>query len=224
MTEPDASVDAAFEQMISAARAHLTAVRAASGRVDDEAVRQAYVALNNSSYEYDEALLDAYGEATPWDVGRIDDAQAGRVFGDVDETLAVATDPYPEVISVRQRRDYRVPSVVALLALAEQARHEAAPEEADEDEAVEGVHEAVLELLQAGNGSLDALDVPELEPLDGIVTVVEVREPLDLDAYDESDGEGPFELGEGDRVLARLDEQPYGDLEPDEDEDDLEEL
>ena len=77
------------------------------------------------------------------------------------------TDPHPQVISVRQRRDYRVPSVAALLRVAEAARRSAVPED-EEAGPVESVGEAVLELLQAGDGSLASLDIPELEPLDGL--------------------------------------------------------
>jgi hypothetical protein len=78
---------------------------------------------------------------------------------------------------------------------------------------VESVSEAVLELLQSGDGSLGALDVPELEPLDGIVTIAEVEAPLDLDAFDEADGSGPFTIGARDRLVGRLDEHPYSDLD-----------
>jgi hypothetical protein len=118
------------------------------------------------------------------------------------------------VISVRQRRDYRVPSVAALLRVAEAARRNSVP--ADEDPGlVESVGEAVLELLQAGDGSLSSLDVPELDPLDGLLTVSEVRQPLDLEAYDDTDGTGPFTPDAGDELVGRLDEHPYI---PDEDE------
>jgi hypothetical protein len=75
----------------------------------------------------------------------------------------------------------------------------------------------VLELLQAGDGSLSSLDVPELEPFDGLLTVSEVPKPLDLEAYDESDGTGPFTPGEDDLLVGRLDEHPFL---PDEDEED----
>ncbi len=39
----------------------------------------------------------------------------------------------------------------------------------EEYEPIETVAEAVLELLQSGDGSLGMLDVPELDPLDGVV-------------------------------------------------------
>ena len=70
----------------------------------------AYVALNNASFAYDEKLLDAYGEVTPWDVESIDPDEADQRFGlGVDGfDAAEPTDPYPQVVSVRQRRDYRV--------------------------------------------------------------------------------------------------------------------
>src|SRR4051794_10798352 len=193
MTDQNTDLDAALEQVVAAARAHLAAVRAAEGRIDDDDVWQAYVALNNASFAYDEKLLDAYGEVTPWDVESIDPDEADQRFGLGGSGFAAgdATDPYPQGISVRQRRDYRGPSISALLQVADVARRSSVPE--DEDTGPVGsVGEAVLELLQSGDGSMSALDVPELEPLDGLLTVTEITEPLDLEAFEDSDGEGPF--------------------------------
>lgn len=210
MTDQHAELDAALERVIEAARAHLAAVRAAEGRIDDDNVWQAYVSLNNASYDYDERLLDAFGEVTPWDVETIDvdeaDVRFGVGLGGSDG--AEPTDPHPRVLSVRQRRDYRVPSVAALLRVAEAARR-AGQDEDDEVAPVEGVGEAVLELLQAGDGSLGALDVPELEPLDGVVTVSEVAAPLDLESFDDDDAVGPFRPASDDQLVGRLDEHPF---------------
>ena len=217
MTDQNAELDAALERVVEAARAHLAAVKAAEGRVDDDGVWQAYVDLNNASFSYDEKLLDAFGEVTPWDVESIDPDEADQRFGlGVDGfDAATSADPYPQVLSVRQRRDYRVPSVSALLRVAEAARRNSVPQEEDPGP-VESVGEAVLELLQAGDGSLSSLDVPELEPLDGLLTVSEIAEPLNLDAFEDSDGEGPFAPREGDLLVGRLDEHPFL---PDEEED-----
>jgi hypothetical protein len=217
MTDQNAELDAALEAVVDAAKAHLAAVKAAAGRIDDDDVWQAYVNLNNASFAYDEKLLDAFGEVTPWDVESIDPDEADQRFGLGAEGFDAteSTDPYPQVISVRQRRDYRVPSVSALLRVADAARRNSVPEDEDSG-AVESVGEAVLELLQAGDGSLSSLDVPELEPLDGLLTVSEIAEPLDLEAYEDSDGDGPFAPKEGDLLVGRLDEHPFL---PDEEED-----
>lgn len=226
MTDRHAELDAALERVIGAARDHLTAVKAADGRVDDNEVWRAYVTLNNASYEYDELLLDVFGEVTPWDVEAIDPDDAERQFELGGSTEAGgADDPHPYVVSVRQRRDYRVPSVSALLRAAEAARQSAPGAEEDEEhDPVESVGEAVLELLQSGDGSLGSLDVPQLEPLDGLVAVTEVTVALDLEEYDENDGVGPFRLGSEDRVVGRLDEHPYVEAEEDEYDDDEDEL
>ncbi|SDS17240.1 hypothetical protein [Actinoplanes derwentensis] len=216
MTDQNAELDVALDRVIEATRAHLAAVKAAAGRIDDDDVWQAYVDLNNASYAYDEKLLDAYGEVTPWDVEAIDPDEADRRFGQVSEDGAAAgADPYKQVVSVRQRRDYRVPSVSALLRVAETARRSSVPDDEDAGP-VESVGEAVLELLQAGDGSLASLDVPELEPLDGLLTVTEVAEPLDLEAFDDADGSGPFAPVETDLLVGRLDEHPFM---PDDDDD-----
>jgi hypothetical protein len=217
MTDQNAELDAALDAVVAAARAHLAAVKAAAGRIDDDDVWQAYVDLNNASFAYDEKLLDAFGEVTPWDVESIDPDEADNRFGLGGEgaEVAASADPHPQVISVRQRRDYRVPSVAALLRVAEVARRNSVPEDEDAGP-VDSVGEAVLELLQAGDGSLSSLDVPELEPLDGLLTVSEIAEPLDLEAYEDSDGDGPFAPREGDLLVGRLDEHPFL---PDEEED-----
>ncbi|WBB68874.1 hypothetical protein [Micromonospora sp. WMMD812] len=214
MTDQHGELDAALERVIDAARRHLAAVRAAQGRIDDDDVWQAYVALNNESYAYDEQLLDAFGEVTPWDVDSIDPDEADERFGGPEGVEA--SDPHPRVISVRQRRDYRVPSVSALIRVAEIARREGSPED-DEPAPVEGVGEAVLELLQNGDGSLGALDVPELEPLDGVVMVSEVGTPVDLESFDDDDPVGPFQPAVDDRLIGRLDEHPFLDLDEEHD-------
>ena len=223
MTDRHAELDAALERVITAARDHLAAVKAADGRADDDEVWRAYVELNNASFEYDELLLDAFGEVTPWDVEAIDpdeaDKQLGVGLGGVDG--AEPADPYEPVVSVRQRRDYRVPSVAALLRLAEAARRAAAPNDDDPMAPVESVGEAVLELMQASDVSLGALDIPELESLDGVVVVAEVGQPLDPEAFEETDGTGPFALDENDRLVDRLDEHAslgFDDEDEDEDE------
>lgn len=214
MTDRHAELDAALERVITAARDHLAAVKAAEGRADDDEVWRAYVELNNASNEYDELLLDAFGEVTPWDVEAIDPDEADRQFGvglgGIDGTEL--EDPHPHVLSVRQRRDYRVPSVAALLRLAEAARRSNPGVEDEPSAPVETVGEAVLELMQAGDGSLGALDIPELESLDGVVVVAEVTSPLDPEAYEDTDAAGPFGLGSDDRVVDRLDEHAFADL------------
>ncbi|WP_430784343.1 hypothetical protein [Actinoplanes sp. G11-F43] len=219
MTDQNAELDVALDRVIEAARAHLAAVKAAAGRIDDDDVWQAYVDLNNASFAYDEKLLDAYGEVTPWDVESIDPDEADKRFGQISEGAGdTGADPYERVVSVRQRRDYRVPSVSALMRVAETARRSSVPEDEDAGP-VESVGEAVLELLQAGDGSLASLDVPELEPLDGLLTVTEVAEPLDLEAFDDADGSGPFAPVETDLLVGRLDEHPFLPDEDDHDHD-----
>ena len=120
---------------------------------------------------------------------------------------------------MRQRRDYRVPSVAALLRVAEAARRDGGAEAPTSRTPVESVGEAVLELLQAGDGSLGALDIPELEPLDGVVMVPRWRTPLDPEAFDD-DRRRPARSRSAadDRLVGRLDEHPYVDLDEDDDE------
>jgi hypothetical protein len=214
MTDNYAELDAALERVITAARAHLAAVTAAEGEPDDDAVWRAYVELNNASHEYDEQLNDVFGEVTPWDLEAISaEEAAGRLTTLVAEgggAPLTPDDPYPHVVSVRQRRDYRVPSMSGLLRMADTTR---ASGDGDTVEPVTTVSEAVLELLQSGDGSLGMLDIPELDPLDGVVVVAEVAQPLDPESHAETDGQGPFLLGEEDRTVGRLDERSLLDLD-----------
>ena len=217
MTDQYAELDAGLERVIELARAHLGAVRAAQGRIEDDDLWQAYVALNNAIHAYDEQLLAEFGEVTPWTVEPIDPDEADRFFGLSVGGLngAGPADEHPRIVAIRQRRDYRVPSVSALLLAAQEARRRSVPEDADPG-AVESVGEAVLELLQAGDGSLSSLDVPELEPLDGLLTVSEVTTPLDLEAFEDEDGAGPFAPLDDDQLVGRLDEHPFTDEDEDE--------
>ena len=94
------------------------------------------------------ALLDAFGEVTPWDVESIDPDEADQRFGGIGGLDGAEADPHPRVISVRQRRDYRVPSVSALLRVADAARRNLVPADEEAGE-VESVGEAVLEIGRA---------------------------------------------------------------------------
>lgn len=211
-------LEQALDQVVTAARAHLAAVQAADGAIDDAAVWRSYVALNNASYGYDQLLLDAYGEVTPWDTEAIEppdaEGQPGLVGGPESPVGELRADPYPPVVSVRQRRDYRVPGVAALLAAA--ARSGPRPGAPGRQGVAERprpgtVADAVLALVTTGDGSLSSLDVPELEPLAGVVTVVEVPRPLDVAATADPD---LFRVGPDERQLGRRGEQPFGFEEP----------
>jgi hypothetical protein len=207
MSDRIAEVEAALDRLVAAARAHLAAVSAAAGAPDDDGVWRAYVTLNNAAYDYDRVLGAAFDEVTPFDVERIVDDADGATFTStlVSFPPAAGDDPHPRVVSVRQRRDYRVPSVAALLRVAQEGRPAtSAPAAAP----VATVGAAIIELLESGDGSLGMLDLPELEPLDGVVVVAEVDVPLrpDMIEADSTTAEAPFRLGPGETVVARLHE------------------
>lgn len=212
MPDRHAELDTALEKVIEAARRHLAAVKAAEGRTDDDEVWQSFVTLNNLSSEYDDLLMDTFGEVTPWDVNPIDpeeaDEQWGVGLGGVDGEEK--PDANPVLVSVRQRRDYLVPSHAALLRVAEAARR-SLPEDAGTDEPANDAGSAVAHLLEAGDGSLGSLDIPELEPLGGVTLVCEVADPLDLAALvaGEDQEVSPFAVTESDSVLRLVVERPY---------------
>lgn len=209
MSDRTAEVEAALERVIAAARDHLAAVAASNGAPNDEAVWRAYVALNNAAYDYDRLLSSVYDEVTPFDVEKIVETSGDEVatWSEGGPVTPTEADPYPRVVSVRQRRDYRVPSVEALLRLARECRPAG-----EADEPIGSVGEAIIEILESGDGSLRMLDVLELEPLDGVVMVAEVDTPLTGEMLDAGGPEDPFRLAPGETVLARLHEQaPTGD-------------
>ena len=213
-----AALDTALEQVIDAARRHLAAVKAADGRVDDDEVWQSYVSLNNLSFEYDELLMDTFGEVTPWDVDPIDpedaDEQYGVGLGGVDG--AEPPDQQPVTVSVRQLRDYLVPSVAALLRVAEAARQAqpgGVPGGPGAEEELRDAGDAVTELLATGDGSLGSLDIPELEPLAGVTVLCETTAPIDADRLADAELErlpSPFTITESDTSVRMIVERPYG--------------
>ena len=112
MTDQHAELDAALERVIEAARAHLAAVKAAEGRVDDDDVWQAYVDAQQRLVRLRRAAARRVRRGHA--VGRrVDRPGRGRPalrrVGVGGRTTARSDDPYPQVVSVRQRRDYRVP-------------------------------------------------------------------------------------------------------------------
>lgn len=207
----------ALEVMITAARAHLEKVQAADGRLDDESVWRAYVALNNAAFDYDELLRTRFDEVTPFDVEPLE-AESDHEGLDPSQVIeeAVEPDPEPAVISVRQRRDYLVPSAAALLRSAEHARDQVPDPEGD-DQPIQGIGDAVLELLHAGDGSLRCLEVPELTPLDGIVVVNDVSSGLDVADTGEGAENAAFAIAPTEPLIGRLDERSFlaGSAEPD---------
>jgi hypothetical protein len=194
-------LDAALARTFEAARAHLAAVRAGA---DDEVVEAAYRVFNNASAAYDELLFETYDEVTPWQVDTLEDA-------DLDDA-ELSGDGM--TIAVRQRRDYIVPDVAALLAAGTAARQAQGftgdddVEGIDHDHEVTDVGEAVYELLQAAAGSLTGLDVDELEARNGVLMVNAVAVPLEF-ADDPGPGEAdlPFVCVPDSRMLLRIDEE-----------------
>jgi hypothetical protein len=204
----------ALTRVCEAAREHLQVVLAAAGdAAGDDAVWAGYVALNNASLAYDRLLEERTGEVTPWDIGDElsvdDDEDAGAA--------AAADEPGDDLrISVRQRRDYVVPSIDSLLGAGAAARAVAwsALDRERGGEPVRSVGEAVYELLHAGGGSLAGLDVPALVPQSGLVLVNVVDDTLGPDDLDVPPHEADelFALPDSPLVFS-LYEPVYGSVE-----------
>ena len=212
-------LERALTRVCEAAREHLAAVTATGGRrADDDAVWAAYTALATASLAYDRLLEERTGELTPWDVAEPpDEHEVGGDGPDHDGPDAVEDDLR---LSVRQRRDYVVPSIEGLLAAGTAARAAVwAGAEREQDRAhgrepVRSVGEAVYELLHAGGGSLAGLDVPALVPQSGLVLVNVVDDTLGPDDLDAPPHEADelFELPDAPLVFS-LYEPVYGSLE-----------
>ena len=215
---PDADLVRALDQVCQAARAHLQAVQAADGDPDDDAVWAAYVGLNNASVAYDQLLEERYGEVTPWDVGEelSVDAEETESHESANSALDEPEEGDDLRLSVRQRRDYVVPDIDALLRAGATARSElwAGIDEERRSDPVRSVGEAVYELLHAGGGSLAGLDVPELVPQSGLVLVNLIDDALGPDDLDTPPHEADelFALPESPLIFS-LYEPVYGSVE-----------
>jgi len=209
-------LERALSRVWEAARQHLEAVLAtdgdADGDADDDAVWAGYVALNNASLAYDRLLEARTGEVTPWEVG-----EELAVDEDADARDADGAEAGDELrISVRQRRDYVVPSIEGLLAAGSAARAVAwgGVDRKRGEEPVRSVGEAVYELLHAGGGSLAGLDLPALLPQSGLVLVNVVDDTLGPDDLDMPPHEADelFALPDSPLVFS-LYEPVYGSVE-----------
>ena len=154
---------------------------------------------------------------TPWEVtdelfdGDEDDEDA------VGEVAAGPDEPGDDLrISVRQRRDYVVPSIDGLLQAGSAARAVAWGEldRGRGTEPVRSVGEAVYELLHAAGGSMGGLDVPALLPQSGLVLVNVVDDTLGPDDLDAPPHEADelFALPDSPLVFS-LYEPVYGSVE-----------
>ena len=193
MTDQHAELDAALERVIEAARAHLAAVKAAEGRVDDDDVWQAYVDAEQRLVRLRRAAARRVRRGHA--VGRrVDRPGRGRPALRRSAGRATATAERPVPAGDLGAAAPRLPGAQRVRAAAggRGGPARAARRTTTSRRRWRRVGEAVLELLQAGDGSLGALDVPELEPLDGVRHGQRGRHgPLDLEAFEDDDARRP---------------------------------
>ena len=213
----EAQIDSALDAVVSAARHHRAVLRAGA---PEERIWRAYVALNNATVRYDDLISEAYDEVTPWDCEYLEaDGEAepdgGPGAPGVPARIATAggvpVDDGAVMVSVRHRRDYVIPEPARLLTLATEARRTswAAVDSAHAGRAVTDVGEAVNELVQAGDGTVAALDAypEELVPGNGVLLVNALTRPLTFADTPTTDGPDPLLLGPDDVQLYRMDEE-----------------
>lgn len=191
-------LDVALKRVMHAAKVHLDAVR--SGR--ETAIAEAFGELAGASETYGARLRAATGEVTPW--------RPVRASRRKPDPATLVHDGM--TVSVRKRRDYNVPNVEDLLVAATEIRNDtyssggADVHWSNLDAEITDVGESIYELLQAADGSLAGLDIPELVSGAGLIMVNAVPRPLDLDEDDDQE-DLPFLLGRRTAVLMRIDEQ-----------------
>jgi hypothetical protein len=206
----DAEIDGALDAVIVAARAHLALLRAGD-RATEQQVARAYVALNNATVRYDDLLSEAYDEVTPWDVEYLEPEEGADTEAPEPAPEPVAAvDSGSTTICVRQRRDFQVPDIAALLALGAEQRklNWSAHDPQYARTPVTSLGDAVYELVLGGDGSLASLDAyPELLPGNGVLMVNTVADLLTFGDPEQSLEDEPFRLRPGDMLLYRLDEE-----------------
>lgn len=211
----EAQIDAALDAVVSAARHHRAVLRAGA---QEERIWRAYVALNNATVRYDDLISEAYDEVTPWDCEYLEtggEEAAPDVPGAPQAQIAPAGSTPAEdgavMVSVRHRRDYVIPEPARLLTLATEARRTswAAVDATHAGRPVTDVGEAVNELVQAGDGTVAALDAyPEdLVPGNGVLLVNALSRPLTFAEAPMADGPDPLLLGPDEVQLYRMDEE-----------------
>ncbi|SHN45961.1 hypothetical protein [Cryptosporangium aurantiacum] len=210
----EAQIDAALEAVVHAARHHRAVLRAGAA---EEQVWRAYVALNNATVRYDDLISEVYDEVTPWDCEYLESDGEAPPEPAVPPVLPPADVPVPVpdggalLVSVRHRRDYVVPQPSRLLALATEARRTswAAVDATHAARPVTEVGEAVNELVQAGDGTVAALDAypEELVPGNGVLVVNALRRPLTFADTPATAIPDPLLLGPDEAQLYRMDEE-----------------
>ncbi|GAA3396438.1 hypothetical protein [Cryptosporangium minutisporangium] len=210
----EAQIDAALEAVVSAARHHRAALRAGA---PEEQIWRAYVALNNATVRYDDLISEVYDEVTPWDCEYLEAESDAPEPGPDEPPLlpplpeVPATDGGALMVSVRHRRDYVIPQPTRLLTLATEARRTswAGVDATHAARPVTDIGEAVNELVQAGDGTVAALDAyPEdLVPGNGVLVVNAVRRPLTFADAPANGGPDPLLLGPDEAQLYRMDEE-----------------
>ena len=178
MTDRHAELDAALERVIAAARAHLAAVKAADGRIDDDdglarvrRAEQRLVRLRRAC-----STTSARSPRGTW--SRSTRTRRTALRRGIDRSTRRPGRATTRTPGCSRCGSAATTGCPAWRRCCGWPRRPGRRPPRGSAEPVEGVGEAVLELLQTGDGSLGALDVPELEPLDGVVVVAEVGTPL----------------------------------------------
>jgi hypothetical protein len=174
-------VAAAAEVLAESIRRHAAVMVDADAPVRD--ALGAIEALRTSARRYEEVIFGTSG----W----------GPVFADLDEDdfdedddeqehdhahgAPAAGGAPPMTVTVRARYDYQIADPDSLIQAGQLARLRSWDGDPHGAEPVSGVGEAIYELFHSAGATFPALDVPELEPGSGFMTVHHTAAPLEPD-------------------------------------------
>lgn len=172
-------VAAAAEVLAESIRRHAAVMVDADAPVRDALA--AIEGLRTSARRYEEVIFGTSG----W----------GPVFADLDEDdfdedddehdhepeELVTTGAPPMTVTVRARYDYQIADPDALIQAGQLARIRSWDGDPHGAEPVTGVGEAIYELFHLAGSTFPALEVPELEPGSGFMTVHHTAAPLQPD-------------------------------------------
>lgn len=218
-TPHEDGLDEAVDDVVAAVMEHLALLRAGHQATDDEVVA-ANLRIAQASAAYDEKLVEAYGDVTPW--GTAEEEEGPRRRPVTQEELAEIAVELPSEdrdgmwVAVRMRADYWVEDLEALL----DAAHTRAQTLGEDAPPVVTVGDAFAALLATSDEPIAAFAIDELSRGNGVTLVHEPERPLMTDMggeepYDPlADFVTPFATGR-ERLLAVL-----PDLVPDDEDED----
>ncbi|GAA0280793.1 hypothetical protein [Cryptosporangium japonicum] len=172
-------VAAAAEVLAESIRRHAAVMVDADAPVRDALA--AIEGLRTSARRYEEVIFGTSGWGPVFaDLDEDDFDEDDDEDDDAPEQLVTSGAP-PMTVTVRARYDYQIADPDALIQAGQLARIRSWDGDPHGAEPVAGVGEAIYELFHLAGSTFPALEVPELEPGSGFMTVHHTAAPLQPD-------------------------------------------